>query len=103
MKVNIIKTRNKSIITNHNITNIIHNIDFHNPYNFVPCLPRKDISGDLGDRNPLTFGMGHSVYQSDRWSGRISVTLTTKTPLLIPDIFDSEVSNGQEKGHKTSL
>jgi CRISPR-associated protein (TIGR03986 family) len=75
--------------------------DFHNPYNFVPCLPRKDISGDLGDRNPLTFGMGHSVYQSDRWSGRISVTLTTKTPLLIPDIFDSEVSNGQEKGHKT--
>jgi len=70
--------------------------DFHNPYNFVPSLPRDDIAGDLGDRNPLKIGMGHGVYQSDRWSGRISVTLTTKTPLLIPDLCDSE-----EEAHKT--
>ncbi|ELS31693.1 MULTISPECIES: TIGR03986 family type III CRISPR-associated RAMP protein [Pseudanabaena] len=71
--------------------------DFHNPYNFVPFLPREDISGDLGDRNPLKIGMGHGVYQSDRWSGRISVTLTTKTPLLIPDICDSD----EKEAHKT--
>jgi CRISPR-associated protein (TIGR03986 family) len=70
--------------------------DFHNPYNFVPSLPRDDVAGDLGDRNPLKIGMGHGVYQRDRWSGRISVKLTTKTPLLIPDIFDSEVD-----AHKT--
>jgi CRISPR-associated protein (TIGR03986 family) len=70
--------------------------DFHNPYNFVPSLPRDDVAGDLGDRNPLKIGMGHGVYQSDRWSGRISVTLTTKTPLLIPDLCDSE-----EDSHKT--
>jgi CRISPR-associated protein (TIGR03986 family) len=36
------------------------------------------------------------MYHPDRWSGRISVKLTTKTPLLIPDIFDNEVEK-----HKT--
>ncbi len=73
--------------------------DFHNPYNFVPTLPRdKANSGnsDLGDRNPLEHGMGHGVYHPNRWSGRIAVKLTTKTPLLIPDIFDKE-----DEGHKT--
>jgi CRISPR-associated protein (TIGR03986 family) len=78
--------------------------DFHNPYNFVPALPRdngKVKNSELGDRNPLKVGMGHGVYQSDRWSGRIAVTLKTKTPLLIPDIFDHEVQAGEEKGHKT--
>lgn len=78
--------------------------DFHNPYNFVPALPRdndKVKNSELGDRNPLKVGMGHGVYQSDRWSGRIAVILKTKTPLLIPDIFDHEVQAGEEKGHKT--
>ena len=70
---------------------------FHNPYNFVPALSRDAAKGsELGDCNPLKIGMGHGVYQSDRWSGRISITLTTKTPLLIPDICDSE-----EESHKT--
>jgi len=70
---------------------------FHNPYNFVPAVPRDDAENtELGDRNPLKIGMGHGVYQRDRWSGRIAVTLKTKTPLLIPDIFDDE-----SEGHKT--
>ncbi|MBW4671575.1 MAG: TIGR03986 family CRISPR-associated RAMP protein [Cyanomargarita calcarea GSE-NOS-MK-12-04C] len=58
--------------------------DFHNPYNFVPALPRntdKIQNGELGDRTPY----GHGSYQDDLWSGKISVTLTVATPLLIPD------------------
>ena len=77
-------------------------MDFHNPYNFVSALPRRLAANtELGDRNPLKIGMGHGVYQNNRWSGRISVKLTTKTPLLIPDIFDHEEERGKEKGHKT--
>lgn len=52
--------------------------DFHNPYNFIPALPRDTESvqkSELGDHQPV----GHSSYQSDRWSGRIAVTLITKT------------------------
>lgn len=66
--------------------------DFHNPYNFVPALTRDKITGDLGDRHPS----GHGSYISDHWSGRISVTLTTVTPLLIPD-----AANAEGTDHKT--
>ena len=66
--------------------------DFHNPYNFVPALPRDKITGELGDRSPF----GHGSYISDRWSGKISVTLTTVTPLLIPD-----AANATGSDHKT--
>jgi hypothetical protein len=58
--------------------------DFHNPYNFVPALPRNTESvkhSELGDRTPT----GHGYYQEGYWSGKISVNLTTVTPLLIPD------------------
>ncbi|MFM7888187.1 MAG: TIGR03986 family CRISPR-associated RAMP protein, partial [Pseudanabaena sp.] len=76
---------------------------FHNPYNFVPALPRdKDIfradpetgkpKTELGDGKPS----GHGSYTSDRWSGKISVTLTTVTPLLIPD-----AANAVGTDHKT--
>jgi CRISPR-associated protein (TIGR03986 family) len=70
--------------------------DFHNPYNFIPALPRnlKVVDSELGDREPV----GHDRYLPDRWSGSIRVKLTTKTPLLIPDAF--QVSE-DEKGHKT--
>jgi CRISPR-associated protein (TIGR03986 family) len=66
---------------------------FHNPYNFVPALPRDQVTGELGDRPPV----GHGCYLSNYWSGRISVKLTTITPLLIPDA--SEIT--EEDGHKT--
>lgn len=79
--------------------------DFHNPYNFVPALPRnhlpkfeakklnRELISELGDGCPV----GHGGYYDGYWSGKISVTLTTKTPLLIPD-----AANLTEKdGHKT--
>ncbi len=55
--------------------------DFHNPYNFIPAPPRKIDHSDLGDHSPV----GHGVYHSDRWSGHITITLRTVTPLLIAD------------------
>lgn len=54
---------------------------FHNPYNFVPALPRDGITGELGDHDPS----GHHVLHPDRFTGVIRVKLTVKTPLLVPD------------------
>lgn len=55
--------------------------DFHNPYNFVPALPRDGVRGELGDRKPT----GGQAYHPNRISGVIRVRLTAKTPLLLPD------------------
>jgi CRISPR-associated protein (TIGR03986 family) len=66
---------------------------FHNPYNFVPALPRDKVTNELGDRQPV----GHDRYLPEYWSGSIRVKLTTKTPLLIPDAF--HVS--EKDDHKT--
>ncbi|MGB3517668.1 MAG: TIGR03986 family CRISPR-associated RAMP protein [Elainellaceae cyanobacterium] len=75
--------------------------DFHNPYNFVPALPRdKAIAkeSELGDRHPS----GHGVYHQALWSGQIAITLTTQTPLLLPDAAQlKEIKDGEQKGHKT--
>lgn len=56
-------------------------VKFENPYNFVPAPPRDTTHPTLGDAEPA----GHHRYQEKLWSGRISVQLTTVTPLLIPD------------------
>jgi CRISPR-associated protein (TIGR03986 family) len=65
---------------------------FRNPYNFVPAPPRETDSGlPLGDRVPAR----HDRYQDDLWSGRLSVTLTTETPLLVLDL-----ACGNDDGHK---
>jgi CRISPR-associated protein (TIGR03986 family) len=69
--------------------------DFHNPYNFIPAPPRKKSGTDLDDKPPA----GHDRYHEDRWSGRITVKLTTKTPLLIPDAARAR-PNEKEKDHK---
>ena len=69
--------------------------DFHNPYNFVPALPRNGEKlkySELGDLCPS----GHDQYYSKYWSGKISVKLTTKTPLLIPDASQMDQS-GEHK------
>jgi CRISPR-associated protein (TIGR03986 family) len=63
---------------------------FHNPYNFVPALPRTRENPELGDRAPI----GHGQYEKDYWSGRIAVKLTTVTPLLIPDAAEMTAANG---------
>ncbi|MEI2583902.1 TIGR03986 family type III CRISPR-associated RAMP protein [Scytonema sp. PRP1] len=73
--------------------------DFHNPYNFVPALPHNtDIvqNSELGDRTPCS----HGSYLDRYWSGRISVTLTTVTPLLIPDAANAREVEGTN-GHKS--
>jgi CRISPR-associated protein (TIGR03986 family) len=65
---------------------------FENPYNFVPAPPRVTGHPTLGDAQPA----GHHRYQAPLWSGRISVQLTTVTPLLIPG--QPQVA---ENGHQT--
>jgi CRISPR-associated protein (TIGR03986 family) len=70
---------------------------FHNPYNFVPALPRNDkkvADTELGDHLPV----GHHAYLADYWTGSISVKLKTKTPLLLNDASRVEID---ENGHKT--
>lgn len=69
--------------------------EFHNPYNFVPAPPRKTDHSDLGDHEPA----GHGCYHAKYWSGKIAVTLTTITPLLIPDAAKHTEDN--QSGHKT--
>jgi CRISPR-associated protein (TIGR03986 family) len=67
---------------------------FHNPYNFIPALPRDGVNGELGDGRPA----GHHYYHPDKWSGTIRVRMTTKTPLLVPDSAGVTID---EEGHKT--
>lgn len=68
--------------------------DFHNPYNFIPALPRQGrVTGtELGDRYPV----GHHAYLPEYWSGTITVRLTTITPLLIPDAGRLELGDNPE-------
>ena len=66
---------------------------FHNPYNFVPSLPRPIKDTKFGDFKPV----GHHQYLDGYWSGRITCNLTTITPLLIPDAANLT----EEKEHKT--
>ena len=54
---------------------------FLNPYNFVSISPRPKAGTPLGDGRPP----GHGRYHEDRWHGSIPVTITVRTPLLIPD------------------
>lgn len=68
---------------------------FHNPYNFVPALPRKTDHPELGDHAPA----GHDRYHNELWSGRIAVRLTTHSPLLIVDAGRVE-PYGKNKDHK---
>jgi CRISPR-associated protein (TIGR03986 family) len=91
-----ISTQNstKAVINNSSLTTSMTG-DFHNPYNFIPALPRntdKIQKSELGDRTPS----GHGSYQNNLWSGKISVTLTVATPLLIPD-----AANATGNEHKT--
>lgn len=73
---------------------------FVNPYTFVPAPPRPEPddaghqSDDLADRRPD----GHHRLRDDRWTGRLAVTLTVETPLLIPDTARAETD---PRGHRT--
>ena len=69
--------------------------EFHNPYNFVPALPRGDLSTDLADRAPTDDG--HHHFAGAHFSGRITVRATLKTPLLLPDAATAV----ERDGHST--
>ena len=75
--------------------------EFHNPYNFVPAIPRDHIDGntnELGDREPS----GHDRYISDLYSGKLRVKMRVETPLLLPDTARVGVKPLSEgKVHKT--
>ncbi|MGH2709459.1 MAG: RAMP superfamily CRISPR-associated protein, partial [Actinomycetota bacterium] len=66
---------------------------FHNPYNFVPTMPRTGVSNELGDHRPC----GHDRLHEDRWTGVFTVRLTVATPLLIPDASRAKDEKG---GHR---
>ncbi|MCX7775560.1 MAG: TIGR03986 family CRISPR-associated RAMP protein [Spirochaetaceae bacterium] len=68
--------------------------EFHNPYNFVPALPRNTLDQELGDHSPAR----HDRFERKLYSGSITVTMETVTPLLIPDAENAE-TNGA--GHTT--
>lgn len=52
---------------------------FRNPYNFV-STPDRNVGGPAGDGQPA----GHGRWVPGTYSGTIPVTITTKTPLLLP-------------------
>jgi len=58
---------------------------FHNPYNFLPALPRRGGGGAELMPEPLRDGEppGHHRWHAGRWSGEIAVTLRVVTPLLL--------------------
>lgn len=68
---------------------------FYNPYNFIPALPRKTENEELGDHAPI----GHDRYHANKWTGRITVQMTTETPLLLPDPY--RMKEDPTTGHKT--
>lgn len=69
-------------------------LDFHNPYNFVPAPPRSISDPDLGDQPPVD----QDTLLVDRYSGSIRVKMIAKTPLLVPD---TERAQESTNGHKT--
>lgn len=65
---------------------------FINPYNFV-STPRRDTSAD----HPLGDGpsASHGTAETGRFSARIPIRLTTRSPLLIPDQPRAQRHQGQ--------
>jgi CRISPR-associated protein (TIGR03986 family) len=74
------------------IPTTVGNDQFVHPYYFLRLEDRVDASGELRDSRPI----GHDRIHADRLSGKITVKLTVKTPLLI---CDPETAEGNI--HKT--
>lgn len=76
--------------------------EFHNPYNFVPAVPRpNETLGELGDHEPS----GHDRFHAELLSGKLCVKMTVETPLLLMDTTKVEVQESNstyaKKDHKT--
>jgi CRISPR-associated protein (TIGR03986 family) len=73
-------------------------VTFHNPYTFIPALPRPARlpaqAADLADRPPS----GHLRLADDLWTGRLGVTMTVVTPLLA---LDTAAARTAPDGHAT--
>ncbi|MEV5412899.1 TIGR03986 family CRISPR-associated RAMP protein [Thermopolyspora sp. NPDC052614] len=54
---------------------------FLNPYTFIPAFPRQNLPEPLRDAAPPP----RNQLRPEAWTGRIAVTLTTETPLLLLD------------------
>lgn len=67
--------------------------DFHNPYNFVPAIPRDKVTGELADRPPR----GHDRYLSEMLSGKLTVKMTVETPLVVLDTARVEMQGEHKK------
>jgi hypothetical protein len=74
---------------------------FVNPYGFVSLTPRDPdgLPDGLGDGPPA----GHDRYASGRWSGSIPITLTTLTPLLLPDHARAATAGAGPQGAPPAL
>lgn len=57
---------------------------FLNPYGFVSIPDRSQLPSELADLRAAKLP-GHDWYDEKRWSGDIPITITTVTPMLIPD------------------
>lgn len=68
---------------------------FYNPYNFIPAFPRdaKATAEGLRTGRPA----GHDRWHRQLWSGRIAVTITTITPLLLAAASE----HGEGPDHRT--
>jgi CRISPR-associated protein (TIGR03986 family) len=72
---------------------------FRNPYTFVPALPRGDAdTSGLADSRQAGLA-GHHRLRPELWTGKIAVTLTVETPLLLLDTSRREPVGDQ--GHFT--
>lgn len=69
---------------------------FLNPYTFIPAFPRRDLPAWLADGPPPP----HNHLRPDAWTGRIGVTLTVETPLLLLDTTRSHPPTQGEGDHK---
>lgn len=92
--------KTQEIEANANRENQILANDFHNPYNFVPAIPRNEVTGELGDREPC----GHDRFYTDHYSGKLAVKLTTETPLILLDTARMNYeNNNQHKSYPIKL
>ncbi|MEU9885868.1 TIGR03986 family CRISPR-associated RAMP protein [Sphaerisporangium sp. NPDC051011] len=69
---------------------------FLNPYTFVPAFPRAGLPEPLRDAAPP----GRDRLHEDRWTGRIGVTLTAETPLLLLDTTRATSPSTGDPGHQ---
>jgi CRISPR-associated protein len=69
--------------------------EFHNPYNFVPAIPREDLANGLEDSAPV----GHDRFHENYFSGKLTVRMTVETPLLVLDTSKVEIDENDHKSY----